>query len=76
VIAVLCTDGVITVEYTMGTVNGDKFFDYVRGSLIPNMLPFDGTNPRSIAILLYSSCGVSSRTLQGSRDSCVVAATI
>ena len=30
---------------------GTSFFDYVRGSLIPNMLPFDGNNPRSIAVL-------------------------
>lgn len=28
-----------------------KFFDYVRGSLIPEMLPFDGENPKSIAVL-------------------------
>jgi len=32
-------------------VNGDKFFDYVRGSLIPQMNPFDGTSSRSIAVL-------------------------
>lgn len=50
-IAALCTDGVIAVEYSVGTVDGDKFVDFVRGSLIPNMLPFDGTNPRSIAVL-------------------------
>jgi len=37
VIAALCT-GVIALESIMSTVNGD----YVRGSLIPNMLPFDG----------------------------------
>ena len=30
---------------------GTSFFEYVRGSLIPNMLPFDGNNPRSIAVL-------------------------
>ena len=50
-IAALCTDGVIAVEHSVGTVDGDKFVDFVRGSLIPNMLPFDGTNPRSIAVL-------------------------
>ena len=52
VIAALCTDGVIAVESIMSTVNGD----YVRGSLIPNMLPFDGTNPRSIGVL--DNCSV------------------
>lgn len=27
------------------------FFDFVRGNLIPEMLPFDGSNPASIAVL-------------------------
>ena len=26
VLAALCTDGMIAVEFTLGTVNGDKFF--------------------------------------------------
>ena len=47
---------ILSVECTKGTVDGDKFSDYVRGSLIPNMLPFDGTNPRSVAIL--DNCSV------------------
>jgi len=56
IIAALCTDDILSIECTLGTVDGDKFTDYVRGSLIPNMLPFDGTNPRSIAIL--DNCSV------------------
>ena len=27
------------------------FFAFVRGSLIPNMLPFDGSSPRSVAVM-------------------------
>ena len=50
-IAAFCTDGVVAVELTLGTVDGDRFIDYVRGSLIPNMLSFDGSSPRSIAVL-------------------------
>ena len=50
-IAAISTTGVLAVELMTGTVNGDIFFDYVRGSLIPEMLPFDGTNPCSIAVL-------------------------
>ena len=46
-IAALCTEEMIAVELSLGTVDGDKFFDFVRGSLIPNMQPFDGINPRS-----------------------------
>jgi len=50
-IAAICTEGLIDVELTTGSVNGDKFFDFVRGSLIPNMHPFNGTAAKSIAIL-------------------------
>ena len=50
-IAAFCTDGVVAVELTLGTVDGDTFIDYVRGSLIPNMFSFDGSSPRSIAVL-------------------------
>ena len=28
-----------------------SFFDFVRGSLLPNLLPFDGANPRSVVIM-------------------------
>ena len=41
----------MAVEFTMGSVNGEKFYDFVRGTLIPKMLPFDGTSPRSIAVM-------------------------
>ena len=33
-----------------------RFLEFVQGSLIPQMLPFDGTNKRSIAIL--DNCSV------------------
>ena len=32
-------------------MDADYFVDFVRGDLVPNMLPFDGTNPKSIAIM-------------------------
>ena len=50
-IAAMAYDGIVAVELKRGSVNGDVFLDFVRGTLIPNMLPFDGQNPRSIAIL-------------------------
>ena len=50
-IAAMTTSGMLAVELKTGSVNGDDFFDYVRGSLIPEMLPFDGRNPKSIAVL-------------------------
>ena len=50
-ISAICSEGLIGVELTTGSVNGDKFLDFVRGTLIPNMNPFDGLNPTSIIVL-------------------------
>ena len=32
-------------------MNGETFFDFARGTLIPNMMPFNGSNPKSIVIM-------------------------
>ena len=50
-IAALASSGLVALDLTQETVDGEKFMDFVRGSLIPEMLPFDGHNPKSIAIL-------------------------
>ena len=43
--------GVVSTEMTKGTVDGNKFTEFVEGKLIPEMMPFDGENFKSIAIL-------------------------
>ena len=45
--------GLLTVELTKATVNGDNFFG---GTLIPHMRPFDGVSPHSI--LIMDNCSV------------------
>ena len=50
-IAAMASDGVVAVELLKGSVNGETFADFVRGSLIPEMQPFDGQNSRSIVVL-------------------------
>ena len=55
-IAAITTDGVSSYELTRDSVNGDKFLDFVRGSLIPNMNPFDGINSKSIVVM--DNCSV------------------
>lgn len=50
-IAAISNDGVLAVEYTTSTVDQEVFFDFVRSTLIPNMMPFDGINSRSIAVM-------------------------
>ena len=40
---------------TTSSVCGETFLDFVRGTLIPEMEPFDGTSKKSIAIMDYRS---------------------
>lgn len=51
IITTLSTDGIVANEITKGTVNGEAFLEFVHGSLIPNMLPFDGESPYSIVVM-------------------------
>ena len=39
------------MDLTYESVDADCFFDFVRGTLLPQLQPFDGTNPRSVVIL-------------------------
>ncbi len=56
-IAAIATSGLVALELTTSTINGDNFYDFARGSLIPNMLPFDGVNPRSVVVMdNFTSC--------------------
>lgn len=50
-IAALSHEGIVALELTNNTVDGDNFFDFVRGSLIPQMNPFDGSSPMSVAVM-------------------------
>ena len=36
---------------TEGTVDGDVFYRFVQSSLLPHLMPFNGTNPNSVVIL-------------------------
>ena len=47
----LFIQGIVANELTNDSVNGEKFFDFVRGSLILEMLSFDGYSPKSIAVM-------------------------
>ena len=54
-VAAMDMNGVICVDSITGSVNGDVFCDlfcdFVERSLIPQLLPFNGRNPRSIVFL-------------------------
>ena len=50
-IAAISCSGLIGYELQTGSVRGAEFFDFVRGTLIPNMNPFDGYSDNSILVL-------------------------
>lgn len=50
-VAAISTEGLVAADYKTGSVNADFFFDFIRGSLIPHMNTFNGSNPRSIVVL-------------------------
>ena len=52
----MCSEGVLATELTRENVNGDSFYDFLRGSLIPVMQPFNGTDSHSI--LIMDNCSV------------------
>ena len=55
-IAALSSSGVVAVDIITETVSGKEFFDFLRGTLIPNMMTYNGTNPHSIIIM--DNCSV------------------
>ena len=70
-ITALTKDGILATELRTGTTDSDKFYDFLRGSVIPNMHPYDGVAPKSILIMdncsihhvqdvldLLQSCGI------------------
>ena len=49
-------DGIIATDFHTGSVDGDAFAAFVRGSLIPQMQGFDGEAERSIVVM--DNCSV------------------
>ena len=50
-ITAISDEGLVRVEFTYCTVNAEKFTDFLRGTLIPEMQPFDGLPKKSIIIM-------------------------
>ena len=49
-ITAMSCDGVIALQLNGGTLNGDKFVQFITEILIPEMYQFDGTNQISTDI--------------------------
>ena len=50
-VAAMDINGVVCVDSTTDSMNADAFCDFLECSLLPQLLPFNGTNPRSVVLL-------------------------
>ena len=50
-IANISTSDLLDVDVVKGTVDGQRFYDYVQKHLLPHLIPFNGVNPHSVVIL-------------------------
>ena len=50
-IMAMSTCGIEDVYVTEGNMDGDRFLKYVQRSLLPLLMPFDGTNPKSVVVM-------------------------
>ena len=44
-------NGVVCINSTTESVNGDLFCDFLERFLLPQLLPFNGVIPRSVVLL-------------------------
>ena len=50
-LCIMSVEGILSCELVQGSVNGDRFIEFVENSLLPNLMPFNGHNPRSVVIM-------------------------
>ena len=50
-IPVLSLQGIHDVQLFEGTVNREKFADFIEQSVVPVLQPFNGSNPLSVVIM-------------------------
>ena len=44
-------EGILSCNLVRGGVDGTKFIDFIERHVMPTLMPFNGTNPRSIIIM-------------------------
>ena len=49
-------DGLLTYDLTVDSVNGEAFLNFLMSTLIPEMMPYNGSNPKSI--LVMDNCSI------------------
>ena len=47
----MSTCGVLDCQVVRGSVNGEQFFEIVRKTLLPHLMPYNGINPHSVVVM-------------------------
>jgi len=47
VIVAMMVNGILDLQIVRGSVDGEIFMDFVHRLLLPNLMPFNGKNPKS-----------------------------
>lgn len=50
-IGALTLNGMLSYQFIHGTTNGDLFQDFIEKELLPQLLPFNGSNEHSIVVM-------------------------
>ncbi len=50
-VAFMSTRGVLDCKVVHGSADGDKFYEIVRETLLPHLMPFNGSNPHSVMVM-------------------------
>ena len=50
-ICAMSVEGILICKIERGCVDGDIFTEFIENSLMPSIMPFSGTNPRSVIIM-------------------------
>ena len=50
-ICIMSVEGILACRIVRGSVDGETFIEFIENSLMPNVMPFNGNNSRSIVIM-------------------------
>ena len=50
-IGAMSVNGILECQFYHGAVNGETFYSFIENSLLPHLVPFNGTNEHSVVIM-------------------------
>ena len=50
-VSAISDDGILECQFYHGAVTGETFYSFIENSLLPHLMPFNGTNEHSVVIM-------------------------